>query len=283
MADERPNTVSGHPSSRESRAGAGWTDCRGPGTWTDDVPAGTRPLSWLRPSTRFWVSRNDIIAQLLYDPVDRARTAWVQAAARTRPRRRFRRGLRHATRRRQRGVVPAARGPRRRRQQPVRRRALARVAGRRGTVRGPLQRRRLPERRDERLREALLPALPRAEAADLRHSRQPRLVRRAARLHASLLRPRCARPSAGDGADLRGILARALWRRSKFPSAIEMAAMHRLRSAPEQVADPPQPASYWAIDAGPSRIVAIDTGIVGAIDGEQAVWLRRVSLGSDRP
>ncbi len=62
-----------------------------------------------------------------------------------------------------------------------------------------------------------------------------------------------------------------------------MAAMHRLRSAPEQVADPPQPASYWAIDAGPLRIVAIDTGIVGAIDGEQAVWLRRVSLGSDRP
>ena len=31
------------------------------------------------------------------------------------------------------------------------------------------------------------------------------------------------------------------------------------------------------------RIVGIDTGIVGTLDAEQAEWLRRVSLGSDRP
>ena len=53
--------------------------------------------------------------------------------------------------------------------------------------------------------------------------------------------------------------------------------------ARRQRAQPPQPGPYWAIDAGPLRIVGIDTGIVGAIDAEQAAWLRRVSLGSDRP
>ena len=57
----------------------------------------------------------------------------------------------------------------------------------------------------------------------------------------------------------------------------------RPRRASTQVCDPPQPGPYWAIDAGPVRIVGIDTGIVGAIDAEQAEWLRRVSLGSDRP
>ena len=40
-----------------------------------------------------------------------------------------------------------------------------------------------------------------------------------------------------------------------------------------------QPGPYWAIDAGPLRIVGIDTGIVGGIDAEQGEWLRRVSQG----
>ena len=57
----------------------------------------------------------------------------------------------------------------------------------------------------------------------------------------------------------------------------------RTASRPTQFCDPPQPGPYWAIDAGPVRIVGIDTGIVGALDAEQAAWLRRVSLGSDRP
>ena len=55
------------------------------------------------------------------------------------------------------------------------------------------------------------------------------------------------------------------------------------RSRPKQFCDPAQPGPYWAIDAGPVRIVGIDTGIVGTLDAEQAAWLRRVSLGSDRP
>ena len=72
------------PSSRVSAAGAGWKACAGPGRWREDVPVGTRPLSWLRPST-LWQSRNDIIARHVSDPVDQMRVAWVrQARARAR-------------------------------------------------------------------------------------------------------------------------------------------------------------------------------------------------------
>jgi hypothetical protein len=44
-----------------------------------------------------------------------------------------------------------------------------------------------------------------------------------------------------------------------------------------------QPASYFAIDAGPLRLVGIDTGISGGIDHDQARWLRRVSRESSKP
>jgi Calcineurin-like phosphoesterase len=43
-----------------------------------------------------------------------------------------------------------------------------------------------------------------------------------------------------------------------------------------------QPAPYFAIDAGPVRLVGIDTGITGSIDEPQARWLRAISAG-DRP
>jgi hypothetical protein len=49
------------------------------------------------------------------------------------------------------------------------------------------------------------------------------------------------------------------------------------------VLDPPQPGPYIAIDAGPLRLVTVDTGIQGQIDAEQAQWLRRVSFGDPRP
>src|SRR5688572_24731641 len=66
-------------SSRQTAAGAGWEDCGGPGAWKADVPAGARPNSWLRPST-LWAARNDVIAKHVYDPIDRARVAWVRMA-----------------------------------------------------------------------------------------------------------------------------------------------------------------------------------------------------------
>jgi hypothetical protein len=43
-----------------------------------------------------------------------------------------------------------------------------------------------------------------------------------------------------------------------------------------------QPGPYFALDAGPLRLVGIDTGITGGIDRDQEAWLRDVSTG-ERP
>jgi hypothetical protein len=40
-----------------------------------------------------------------------------------------------------------------------------------------------------------------------------------------------------------------------------------------------QPGPYWALDAGPVRLIGIDTGIRGNIDSQQGAWLRRVAAG----
>jgi hypothetical protein len=44
-----------------------------------------------------------------------------------------------------------------------------------------------------------------------------------------------------------------------------------------------QPAPYWALDTGPLRIVGIDTGILGRLDGAQLAWLRRAAAERDVP
>ncbi len=69
-----------------------------------------------------------------------------------------------------------------------------------------------------------------------------------------------------------------LWHR---PSAVDeqrLAEAGKLRSAPAQQAV--QPGPYWAIDAGPVRIIGIDTGLLGTLDAEQGRWLREVSAGT---
>lgn len=70
------------------------------------------------------------------------------------------------------------------------------------------------------------------------------------------------------------VLARVLWRREAQPR--QAAKDWRARRVQP---DPPQPGPYWAMDAGPIRLVAIDTGIDGSIDQEQASWLATVSSG----
>jgi hypothetical protein len=68
-----------------------------------------------------------------------------------------------------------------------------------------------------------------------------------------------------------------LWHR---PSAVDeqrLAEASKLRSAPAQQAV--QPGPYWAIDAGPVRVIGIDTGLLGTLDAEQGRWLREVSAG----
>ncbi|QIQ06500.1 metallophosphoesterase family protein [Streptomyces liangshanensis] len=68
-----------------------------------------------------------------------------------------------------------------------------------------------------------------------------------------------------------------LWRRPGSVDERLLAEARRLRSAPEQRAA--QPGPYWAVDAGPLRIIGIDTGLLGDLDREQGEWLRRVSAG----
>ncbi len=274
--------ASRQPSSRESQAAAGWTDCGGPGSWKGDVPADAKPNSWLRPST-LWAARNDVVARRLYDPVDRARVAWVRVARR----RAIERGQDpdFVMRRGGDGAVSFL------------------LLGDTG------------EGDDSQY--AVVPALlsqaqgisftiicsdviyPSGEMGDYRT--------RFFRPYRDLDCPIIAVPGNHDwydglhgfmsqlcdidvpqaplevGPGLRGALARRLWRRTKRPDDADLADMRKARSRTSQLCDPPQPGPYWALDTGPLRIVGIDTGIVGSIDAEQAEWLRRLSFGSPRP
>lgn len=68
-----------------------------------------------------------------------------------------------------------------------------------------------------------------------------------------------------------------LWHRPRRSDGQHLAEQRTLRSSAEQQAV--QPGPYWAIDAGPVRIIGIDTGLLGTIDAEQGAWLREVSQG----
>nr|BFD86494.1 metallophosphoesterase [Streptomyces sp. Xyl84] len=68
-----------------------------------------------------------------------------------------------------------------------------------------------------------------------------------------------------------------LWHEPRPADEQRLAEARKLRSAPGQQAV--QPGPYWAIDAGPLRIVGIDTGLLGTLDAEQGAWLREVSRG----
>lgn len=78
-------------------------------------------------------------------------------------------------------------------------------------------------------------------------------------------------PRALSRAGLRSLL----WHRPRKGDGQRLAEQRKLRSGAAQQAV--QPGPYWAIDAGPIRIVGIDTGLLGTIDAEQGAWLRQVS------
>jgi hypothetical protein len=265
------------PSSRTSTAGAGWEACSGCGAWKDDVPKDAQPLSWLRPST-LWRSRNDVIARRFHDPVDAARMRWVGLA-----------------RERDGGsdfVVQRATGD-----------VSFLVVGDPG------------EGDDSQY--AVVPGLlSQAEGIDFAvicsdliyptgdmGDYGERFYSPYRNLHAPIfgvpgnhdwydglhgfMHHICGidDPDApldfGSGA--RKWIAERTWRHSVRPSDELLATMRLERSHDAQQLRPPQPAPYVAIDAGPLRIVTIDTGIQGDIDAEQAAWLERVSLGDPRP
>ncbi|MFF4245448.1 metallophosphoesterase family protein [Streptomyces sp. NPDC001822] len=71
-----------------------------------------------------------------------------------------------------------------------------------------------------------------------------------------------------------------LWHSPGGTDEQRLSEARALRSEPSQQAV--QPGPYWAIDAGPIRIIGIDTGLLGTVDAEQGRWLREVSRG-DRP
>ncbi len=52
-------------------------------------------------------------------------------------------------------------------------------------------------------------------------------------------------------------------------------------SRPRNAQFPAQRGPYWSLDAGPLRLVGIDTGITGGLDKAQGDWLQRVS--AERP
>lgn len=76
----------------------------------------------------------------------------------------------------------------------------------------------------------------------------------------------------------RAWLRSLLWHTPRPPDEQRLAEARQLRSAPAQQAV--QPGPYWAVDAGPVRIIGIDTGLLGTIDAEQGRWLREVSKGA---
>jgi Calcineurin-like phosphoesterase len=90
-------------------------------------------------------------------------------------------------------------------------------------------------------------------------------------------RPRWKQSGFSPGALLRGLL----WRRPPGRNEEEVEEMRAMRAEQSQQAT--QPAPYLVIDAGPLRLVGIDTGIIGDIDRDQGEWLRRVSASSPKP
>jgi hypothetical protein len=266
--------------SRDTAAGAGW-ECSGCGDWKEDVPKDARPLSWLRPGTLLR-SRNDVIARRLHDPVDAARSAWV-ALARERARRTgadpdfivslpggedvsfllF--GDSGEGDDSQYAVVPGLLSQAEGIAFAVICSDLIYPTGDMGDYDECFYR---PYRE---LRAPIFGLPGNHDWYDGLHGFMHHIC--------EIDAPR-AELDLGKG--WRRVLAQWLWRRSPRPDDQSLATMRAQRSGTDQVLLPPQPAPYVAIDAGPLRLVTIDTGIQGTIDADQAEWLRRVSFDAER-
>lgn len=84
-------------------------------------------------------------------------------------------------------------------------------------------------------------------------------------------------PESAPSFPSRAWFRRLLWKNPDVPDEARFAEAESMRSRPAQQMR--QPGPYWSMDAGPVRIIGIDTGILGGIDAEQGEWLRRVSQG----
>ncbi|WP_159330163.1 metallophosphoesterase family protein [Streptomyces tendae] len=262
-------------SSRDSAEGAGWGSAE-PGAYRALMPARTEKLSWLSPST-LWAARNGVLASWFGDPTGRTRSRWVEQRA-------------------------AAGAPADKvivRDDPDRFSFL--VVGDTGEGDDPqyaVVPGLLKAGRDTRfavLASDVIYPVGSADDYGTKFFRPYRDYR--APIYAipgnhdwyedlgAFMRVFCddAEPLPPQPAPRmfsRARLRSLLWHRPRPDDGRHLDEARKLRSAPDQQAV--QPGPYWAVDAGPVRIVGIDTGLLGTVDAEQGAWLREVSAG-DRP
>ncbi|GLY87332.1 metallophosphoesterase family protein [Actinoallomurus iriomotensis] len=258
-------------SSRHSPAGAGWS-CDEPGTYTDLMPDRVQNLSWLNPAV-LWRSRNDVLARRFGDPTNDERRRWVARQLGAGAPSDF--------------AIP--------RDDPSSFSFM--VLGDTGEGDAP-QYAVVPGflKMSEDTRFAVI-------ASDVIYPTGsvneygPKFFRPYKDYDAPIyavpgnhdwydglggfMRIFCGAPELPPEGRPR-LLSRAWWRRlfwknPDVPDETLLAEAESLRSRPEQRAG--QPGPYWMMDAGPIRIIGIDTGILGGIDREQGAWLRKVSEG----
>ncbi|MFF1284687.1 metallophosphoesterase family protein [Streptomyces sp. NPDC058299] len=259
-------------SSRDTAQGAGWGAAER-GTYRRLMPARTEKLSWLDPRI-LWAARNGVLASWFGDPTGRTRSRWVARRA----------------------AAGAPTGKLIRRDVPDRFSFM--VIGDTGEG-GDSQYAVVPgflkvARDTEFAVIASDVVYPVGSADDYGRKFFRPYQDYPAPIYAipgnhdwyedlgAFMRVFCAEPGPLPPEPRPGPLTRAwwrslLWHRARPADEQRLAEARRLRSAPEQQAV--QPGPYWAIDAGPVRIVGIDTGLLGTIDAEQGAWLREMSLG----
>ncbi|MFG3184980.1 MULTISPECIES: metallophosphoesterase family protein [Streptomyces] len=257
-------------SSRDTAEGAGWGAAE-PGSYKGLMPPGGRKISWLDPRM-LWAARNGVLASLFGDPTGRTRGRWVA--------------------RRTAAGAPADKVIRR--DDPDRFSFL--VIGDTGEGDDPqyaVVPGLLKEGRDTRFAILASDVIYPVGGAD---DYGPKFFRPYQDYRAPIyaipgnhdwyedltafMRVFCddAPPLPPEPAPrplTRAWLRSLLWHRPREGDGQRLDEARKLRSAPDQLAT--QPGPYWAIDAGPVRIVGIDTGLLGTIDAEQGAWLREVS------
>ncbi|MEW2423006.1 metallophosphoesterase [Streptomyces nigra] len=257
-------------SSRDTAEGAGWGAAE-PGSYKGLMPPGGRKLSWLDPRM-LWAARNGVLASLFGDPTGRTRGRWVA----------------------QRTAAGAPADKVIRRDDPDRFSFL--VIGDTGEGDDPqyaVVPGLLKEGRDTRFAILASDVIYPVGGAD---DYGPKFFRPYQDYRAPIyaipgnhdwyedltafMRVFCddAPPLPPEPAPRplsRARLRSLLWHRPREGDGQRLDEARKLRSAPDQLAS--QPGPYWAIDAGPVRIVGIDTGLLGTLDAEQGAWLREVS------
>ncbi|MPZ65816.1 MAG: metallophosphoesterase [Pseudonocardiaceae bacterium] len=263
-------------SSRDSESGAGWLDCSGPGVWCDDVPDGTRSLSWLRPSV-LWQSRNDVVATTLADPTPAARARWVELA-----RQRAGEGTAVAD-----FVIAGPAGDS----------VSMLLVGDPGE--GDNAQYAVAHELAEQSKSADFAVIcsdviyPAGDQADYGRKFHHPYRNVGVPIYAlpgnhdwyeglhAFMHYFCKLDDPGYvprfGRGPAAWLASRLWRKPQQDSGTAGGA-DGVTVAERPPPDPVQPAPYFAIDAGPARYVGIDTGINGEVDAAQYEWLQRVSL-----